>query len=147
MYFGIVGDMSNGLLELLNGKFGVLQLFENQAQRVACFRIPRFDRQVLSIALNRHIELTLLVGNPSQNKDGAGVSFFLQYPLADILGLVQTAFLEMLQSDPGKCFCIFNYGIVIGDFLLHFFGGQLMCRWQHLDQWLQMFFVALPSIY
>jgi len=91
----IAGD-SDGLFELLNGVFGAPQLTEHQTQGIAGFCILRSDGQVLLVALNCHFELSLLVGNPAQDKQGTGVFFLLKYALANILGLLQAAFLEML---------------------------------------------------
>ena len=51
--------------------------------------------QVLLIAFNRHVEFTLLVGNPPQNKYGLGVLLFAQYALTNFVGLLQPAFLKM----------------------------------------------------
>ena len=81
---------------MLNGKFGVLQLLKHQTQGVVCFCIFRPDTQVLLVALNRHFELTLLVGNPSQNKNGTRVLMFQQYALTHVVGLLEAALPEML---------------------------------------------------
>ncbi len=92
----IVGGDSDGLFKLLNGSFGAPQLPEHQSQGIAGFCILRSDGKVLLVALNCQVELSLLVGNPAQDKQGTGVFFLLKYALANILGLLQAAFLEML---------------------------------------------------
>ena len=54
------------------------------------------DAQELLLALNRHLELTFLVGDHAQNVQGIGVLSFLQYALTNFLGLLQAAFLIMV---------------------------------------------------
>ena len=78
MHCSIVGNNGDGLLKMLNGKFGAPQLLKHQTQGVMGFCILRPECEVLLIALNRQVELTLLVSDPAQNKVGTRVLLLAQ---------------------------------------------------------------------
>ena len=96
MHNSIIGGNSDGLFVMLNGKFCAAQFIQRQPQLVVGLCMIGLDEQELLIALDRHIELFLLVGNHGQNKDGAGVLLIAQYEFTNILGLLKPAFLVMV---------------------------------------------------